>query len=622
MASEEESRRSNSGRIAAERNGHGGADASWLAAVELGLGGEDSFWDQSGRTAVPRSALRPPPVTPLSDGHATRTHFEVHGAPGRRGRENPPPAMHGSAFVATPRLREPGYNLRPAPELGWTAAPSRRRSRVSRAILLGILVVQALLSLRLQNTAFQDEALYLYIGNLQLDHLLQGTPVPPGFTEYFSGSPVLYPVLAAAVESIFGLAGARALSLVFMLGATALLYSLTRLLFNERAALCAAAMFATTQSTLFLGNLATYDAAAIFLLAVAAWIVVRTAPSSAILACTLAAPVAVLAVAVKYAALMFLPTVFMLAALAAFPHRRWGGLVLRGILLPAVTAAILTGALVLGGEDYLQAVRITTTARAVGNAHPLDLFLDCLEWGGGFLALALLGMVAYARQERMDEVPGMKRDGSRGRPWRLALGLLLCGTALLAPAYQMYLHTGVSLHKHIGYGLLFAAPMAGVGLSRMVGAHFRYPQLAILAWVTLLALGITQSQDLYHAWADSRSMVATLKSQLKPGGRYLVESSSVPQYYLRTETTYDQWTSTYAITYVDRKGRRLSGEAGYRAALRAAYFDVIVLDRTVTKELDDKLLRQLRTNGKYRLLAKLPYRNSYGSGSYQVWVKR
>jgi hypothetical protein len=620
MVSEEGIRHGKGGPIAGQRNGHGGADAPGPATVKLGLGGEDSFWDQGGRAAVPRSGLGPPPATPLSDKDAT-TRYELHSPPGQRARDHPTPPMHQSA-VATPRQREPGYTLRPVPQLGWTAEPSRRRTRVSRAILLGILVVQALLSLRLQNTAFQDEALYLYVGHLQLDHFLYGRPVPPGFTAYLSGSPVLYPVLAAAVESVFGLAGARALSLVCMLGATALLYSLTRLLFNERAALCAAAIFATTQSTLLLGNFATYDAAAIFLLALAAWIGVRTAPNSAISACLLAAPVAALAVAVKYTALMFLPTVVMLAALAAFPHRRWGGLVLRGILLPAFTAAILTGALALAGDDYLQAVRITTTARAVGNANPLDLLLDCLKWGGGFLALALLGTVAYAWQERMDEVPHMKRASNRGRPRRLTLGLLLCGTALLAPAYQMHLHTSTSLHKHIGYSLLFAAPMAGVGLSRMVGAHFRYPQLAILAWVTLLALGITQSQDLYHAWADSTRMVTTLESQLKPGGRYLVESSSVPQYYLRAESTPDQWTSTYAITYVDRKGRRLSGDAGYHAALREAYFDVIVLDRTVTKELDDKLLRQLRTNGKYRLLAKLPYRNSYGSGSYQVWVKR
>ncbi len=506
------------------------------------------------------------------DGDPTRTRFERSGAPGQRGRGRRTPPTRSAASVAVPSQRESRHRLPPVPQSGWTAAPSRRRTRVSRAILLGILVLQGLLSLRLQNTAFDDEALYLYVGHLELNHLLHGTPIPTGFTSYLSGSPILYPVVAAAVESVFGLAGARALSLVFMLGATALLYALSRLLFNERAGLCAAAAFATTQSTLFLGNFATYDAAAIFLLALAAWIMVRSGPNLAIPACSLAAPVAALAVAVKYAALMFLPTIAVLAALSAFPHRRWGGLVLRGILLPAVTTVILAGALALA--------------------------------------------------ERMGEVPGMRGAGNRGRPWRVAIGLVLCGTTLLAPVYQMHLHTSVSLHKHIGYGLLFAAPMAGVGMSRIVGAHFRYPHLAILAWVTLLTLGITQSQDLYHAWADSTQMVATLKSQLKPGGRYLVESSSVPRYYLRAETTPDQWTSTHAITYTDRTGRRLSGEPGYQAAIRAAYFDVIVLDRTVTKELDDRLLQRLRTNDKYRLLAKLPYQNSYGSGYYQVWVKR
>jgi hypothetical protein len=98
--------------------------------------------------------------------------------------------MHRAAPVATPRQRTPGYSVPSVPQSGWTAAPSRRRTRVSRAVLLGILVVQAVLSLRLQNTAFEDEALYLYVGHLQLDHFHYGRPVPPEFTAYFSGSPV------------------------------------------------------------------------------------------------------------------------------------------------------------------------------------------------------------------------------------------------------------------------------------------------------------------------------------------------------------------------------------------------------------------------------------------------
>ena len=285
-----------------------------------------------------------------------------------------------------------------------------------------------MLSLQLHNTAFQDEALYIYAGHLQLDHFLYGRPVPPEFTRYFSGSPILYPILAAAVDSAFGLAGARALSLILMLGTTVLLYSLSRLLFNERAALCAAALFGTTQSTLFLGHFATYDALAIFLLALAAWTVIRTAPSSTILACIVAALIMALGVAVKYAALMFVPSIVVLAGLAAYLHRRWGGLLLRSILLSAFTWAIVAGALALAGEDYVQGLRVTTTDRDHGNADSLDLLRDCLAWGGGVFALGLFGTVSYVVRERLGEVP-RPMGGRSARPWRLALGLLLCGTA-------------------------------------------------------------------------------------------------------------------------------------------------------------------------------------------------
>ena len=216
-----------------------------------------------------------------------------------------------------------------------------------------------------------------------------------------------------------------------------------------------------------------------------------------------------------------------------------------------------------------------------------------------------------ARRERMT-VP------ARGA---LLSGLLLLGTAMLAPAYQIYLQTGVSLHKHIGYGLLFAAPMAGVGLSRIMGAHFRYPQLAIAAWVALLTLGMNQSQYLYRGWTDTTDMVAMLRSELRPQGHYLVENDSVPKYYLRAETTPEQWTSTFAIEYLNRSGHRLQGEPGYRAALDDGYFDVVILNWTVTKELDNALARQLRMNSKYRMLGKVPYQNSYGGGHYEIWVK-
>src|SRR3984885_13568252 len=99
--------------------------------------------------------------------------------------------------------------------------------------LLLVRVVQAGLWARLvgADTAFQDEAEYLWAGHLEWSHWLHGTVLPP-FASYFSGAPVIYPPLGALADTAGGLAGARLLSLVFMLGATILLWGTTGRLFS------------------------------------------------------------------------------------------------------------------------------------------------------------------------------------------------------------------------------------------------------------------------------------------------------------------------------------------------------------------------------------------------------
>ena len=57
---------------------------------------------------------------------------------------------------------------------------------------LSLLLVRA-------DTAFQDEALYLWAGHLQWAHWLHGAAVPP-FAYYFSGAPVIYPPLGALAD--------------------------------------------------------------------------------------------------------------------------------------------------------------------------------------------------------------------------------------------------------------------------------------------------------------------------------------------------------------------------------------------------------------------------------------
>lgn len=508
----------------------------------------------------------------------------------------------------------------PIPETGWSAEASGRRTWISRALLACLLLVQAILSLRLHNTAFEDEALYIYAGHAMIDHLFHGAPDYGGFDTYFSGSPALYPVLAAWVDSVGGLTGVRLMSLAFMLGATALLYSFTRMLFNERTALCAAGVFAVSQPTLFLGNFATYDALAILLLALSAWILVRVAHGHWALSLA-ATPVAFLAVGVKYASAMFLPTAAALLVLAA--RRRLGGrqALLRGAVF-TVGVTVLLG-IGLYTTDYLQALRSTTTARAHGTTSALAMAWDCVRWGGLLFALACIGTVLYTRRGRLGEVPGRPEAGPRSG-WRLALGVVLTGTALLAPAYQVHLQTSVSLHKHIGYGLLFAAPMAGVGVTRLMGAHFRFPQAAIAVGVLALTLGMSQSAQNYGVWPNTTYLMPELAKNVRPGQRWLGQPHEAPVYYLSGMdlTDYTLWISIYYIDYTGRQGRHLMGPDGYRAAIEDGWFDGVVLDWSGQPGEIQTLVRgEMRNGGRYRLASALMYRTSVGSGHFEIWLR-
>jgi hypothetical protein len=508
-------------------------------------------------------------------------------------------------------LRLPGGKHGAGPMRFTTS--SRRRTWVSRAVLVAIMCVQAALTLRMSNTAFEDEALYLYSGHLELAHLLHGAALQGNYASYFSGAPVLYPVLGALADDVGGLAAARTVSLIAMLATTGLLYSLTRRLFNERVGLCAAVIFSVTESALFLGHLATYDAPSLFLLALATWIVVRTA-SFRWPGYLLAAPPIALAVATKYAAGLFVPTIVVLSALAAWPYRGRRALIAPAALGAAV-AALLAGALYLGGPVYLTGVRFTTTARFQGTTATSLLLRDSLMWGGLPFALAVIGTVAYGMRARTE--PGELIADAAGRAWRVTLGVVLTGTALLAPADQIHIHTLTSLQKHIGFGLFFAAPFAGIGLTRIIGDHFRRAQVGIAIWGAALVIGMTQANNLFDGWPGSAGFVPVLAHYLQPGAHYLVEVDEVPIYYLRNhaDAQPDQFTSTYFIGY-----HGLTGQAGFVAAIKAGYFKVVAFDGQVTPALDNVLASTLRANPDYRLAAAVPANGH--TVTYYVWVRR
>ena len=257
------------------------------------------------RSAMPRPPIGPyQPAPPLRPGNGQDNLVDS----GLRGLEM---LMSLSTEKVATNSPTPGGT-------GQVAVPRPGRIRSGRLTLAAILIAQAALSLHLvwSNTAYTDEALYLWAGHLEWTHWLHGIRLP-FFPTYFSGAPVIYPPLGALADSIGGLAGARTLSLCFMLGATTLLWSTTSRLYGREAAFFASALWAFLGPTLMLGAFATFDAMSLFLVTLAVWCATAHHTRDEATGWMVAGAVALaLANAAKYASTIFDPAVILLAMLA------------------------------------------------------------------------------------------------------------------------------------------------------------------------------------------------------------------------------------------------------------------------------------------------------------------
>src|ERR1019366_1371429 len=255
-------------------------------------------------------------------------------------------------------------------------------------------------------------------------------------------------------DSIGGLAAARILSLCFMLGVTSLLWATTSRLYGRRAALLAAGLFATLAGTQFLGALATYDAMALFLLALATWLGVRGADcqfwTRAVLLSAAGVTLAA-ADAVKYAAALFTPVVLAVVALAVWRQRGGGAGLAAGLAVFCSWLMLLIAAVVAGGRDYWLGIRTSTLARPDSVIPATTVLQRAYVWTSLILILAVLGAVLASCSK------------ARGK----VLPAVLAAAALLAPAEQARLHTTVSLQKHVVFGAWFAAIVAGYAMARL-----------------------------------------------------------------------------------------------------------------------------------------------------------
>jgi putative flippase GtrA len=420
----------------------------------------------------------------------------------------------------------------PAPR---DAAGARRRPRVPY-LLAVICLVQAALSLSLiwSNTAFADEAQYLWIGRLVWAHWLHGAALPP-VAGRLSGSSLLYPPLGAMASSIGGLAGARILSLAFMLAATILLYLTADRLIGRTGALAAAGLWALTTPVLRLA-FATYDPLSVLLTALSAWLILqagfRRRRGELVAA---AAVMLALANATAFSGVVIDPVVIAFAFLAWRPRMGTAAAASATAWLLGAFAAFVCLALTV---THSWAATTSIFARTSPDHQPAMLVVsDVWEYSGLVLVVAMSGLALAL---------GAARRAGTG------LMVMLGLAGFLVPAGQLAERTAWALDKHLAYGIWFAAIAGGYAVTALIRQlpDGRRAAAAICCGLALVYPAVNSWQsawNLYHSWQNASSFVAALRSAMTnshgsidvPGPH----EQSVAQYYLPQGYNWRRWNN-------------------------------------------------------------------------------
>jgi hypothetical protein len=189
------------------------------------------------------------------------------------------------------------------------------------------------------------------------------------------------------------------------------------------------------------------------------------------------------------------------------------------------------------------------------------------------------------------------------RQWQQALLLaVLALSALLAPADQARLQTATSLDKHVDFGAWFAAIAAGYLLTTLSRRRVVVLAVGLAAWITVASIDMAQAHAMID-WPDVTGLVKVVRPMTAHGGRFLVDTTDILQYYL-PNTTWRQWSST-----------QNDNPEYYQQAIARHYFSVVVLSFSQTLAMDYAIALDLSENSKYQLAAKV----SSGKTVFYVW---
>jgi 4-amino-4-deoxy-L-arabinose transferase-like glycosyltransferase len=404
----------------------------------------------------------------------------------------------------------------------------------------------------LYNTAFEDEHTYVMFGNMFLNHHFEA-PYEQPLT--YSMGWYLWSIMAALAHRAGGLAAVRLLSAALGTLTVLAVFGFTKRVFGWQAGLSAAAIFAVASPPIWAFRIATYDAGAIFFLAVGLWLYGKAWDEERDLVWLAAAAAMFAAFLSKYMVAIFFPALVLLTL-----WKNWRAML---YFSGALTLACAAYAAYYRADLWALIVFYRTADTATAPISWVDTYvLQRLDlW-----LLVAVGLLAVRVRPAI------------GRP---TVPLLWLGVVILLGFQMTSGFLGPRFYKQATYALLFLVPLAAAGLLdglRFVGRR-AYPTVAVLA-VVLLSAGVAAADRSWDTprhifWPNVDPVLAFFEGRVAPTTTFLVDDVTLRAYLMEEQAALPP-RNVQDVNYL-RYGQ-LEGPAAFAAAVRDGVYDYVVLD--------------------------------------------
>lgn len=476
---------------------------------------------------------------------------------------------------------------------------------------LGLVILAVALRSGLDyRTAAGAEATHLYGGWQVLHH--QETHA----MTFHAGWPPLSMAPLAWVDAVAGLAGARGLSAVWGVLTVLVVTFTARRLYGPAAGFVAGGLLAVYGPAIHVGTFATQDSLGVLLVATAVHLAMvaltggrRCLYGFVGLALALATLVHYVALVGALALIEFLAILVIVAILgrprgeAGRPSpllQTTGLLSLVAVLVPLLAVLIPYVAVHhVALLAFWQSLALTAQSGPAGS-WPIFKLLRDLMW-----LPFLVGILAFDWRGR--RIP--------------AAGLLAIAAAWIV--YQFWNRDTGNLVRLTAYIFVVVAPLAAGGLltlgqdwGRRRYTHLKGAVIGLLALGVIVYVGwngqtVVAGNRSY--WPDATQLVDYLRSHVSDGDNLLMEQGVIGRYYLIAHPTpghtpanvWDTWW------YQDDEGGGSDADL-YVRAIRQGRFDFVVLDHTMTADLNRQLAPALQE--RYRLAISFPSGTSFSPG--------